>query len=182
MSSESLSRTDLPSKTEMAVAVAKDVIAQIQSREQGGAGYVAHDGIYVHTDYHFESDTGDLQQYIPDMIKGKCDVCAKGALFLSKTLLFNNVDVRRYMSRWNTGFFVDRHHYMEEDLTDVFDRANLGLIETAFERYYGHAHDRGNNPALTDRAMEFGYAHSDPKDRMIAIMTNIIDNNGHFIP
>jgi hypothetical protein len=64
-------------------------------------------------------------------------------------------------------------------LTSYFSPEQIGLIELAFER------GDGWYPADTtddDNAVEFGERYQYNTNRMKAIMQNIINNNGTFVP
>lgn len=157
------------------VAIARDVIAQVQADK-----IRACQGVYVDIEFddvipETASDLGEILG-LP-MIT--CDVCAKGALFLSKARLMDGVPLEGLAdagdsSLWITGAFTTTA------LADVFDKTNLNLIEAAFERRADMAHGSGAHEAV--RAADFGRQHLDSEPRLLAIMSNIIANAGVFRP
>ena len=89
---------------------------------------------------------------------GTCDVCARGALFLSKVRLYNDCQVAKGIT------------YGAVNLTDNTGQGgafgDLGRqLEVAFESWE-------NEPWHT--------AYPDPEDRLIALMKNVIRNKGNF--
>jgi hypothetical protein len=165
----------------MAIAVAKDVIKQLNSQKNplcaGNYGYVA-------SDYKFESDAGDLQKYVEEVQKANCRVCALGAALLSKARLFNHVPVKKISSkRYGTetfGIDVD-NETVYKGLSSVFSKAQMQLIESAYERGNFGPESRRAKDEIID-AILFGDKYVDKKERLIAIMRNLIKNEGVFIP
>jgi hypothetical protein len=69
---------------------------------------------------------------------------------------------------------------MRDVLAKWFSREQLDLIECAFERSV--TFDTGGSSYRSRvRALGFGDRYLDPRDRLEAIMQNIVDN-GRFIP
>jgi hypothetical protein len=162
-------------KAEKRVAIAKDVLIQIKK------------GISIPTkDNYFGGLSGkicnltykkeELQNILPE---SKCEVCAKGALFIADILRRDNFQIDR-----NTYLYGSDIH---RRLTDIFTRNQMDLIETAFEKNvveddneYLYIHYRKTEIAAA--AISFGSKYSTEKTRLIGIMNNIIKNNGTFIP
>lgn len=169
----------LSKKRQLAVAIAKDVIKQIKARRLriGNAGYYVNGEIPPNCGIQ----VGDqVQEHIP-LLRRKCDVCAKGAIFLSYVELKNQVT-------FLPENFHDRcgdpaHRIVDFDGADIcenlggaFSRESLDLIEMAFERC---------NLWLSDKskaAYDLGSRYKTPGKRMIAICENIIENKGVFKP
>ena len=140
---------------ERAVAVAKDVIAQLKRKAFVATPntYLFHDGDISHL-----MPEDDLRAHLAEL--GNCKVCAKGAIFLCSVRLFDQVTVGNNDSLYNSRV-----------VWDLFgDDANS--IEYAFEGW--------NDDYTPER--EFYAAHPDPKRRLIAIMQNIIEHDGRFVP
>lgn len=74
---------------------------------------------------------------------------------------------------------------MRDYLCRWFSKEQVRLIEAAFERDFSFAYhhvESGDRGEVSDAAEAFGRQHVDPKERLIAIMKNIIDNEGTFRP
>lgn len=169
------------------VALAEDVIVKLRAGQ-----IIAVTSRYVDSNNMNEAiykyDEGvELQTLLRDV--PSCEACAKGSLFLTEVMKNDNYKVSRY-----------------NDLSDIcspqiarrltmFDDNQLDLIETAYEREVimedndylmtddqdGDFHDKTTTD-VADRAIGFGEKYNDKTDRMIAIMENLIKNNGEFIP
>lgn len=99
---------------------------------------------------------------------GKCEVCAVGAMFVAKSNLFNAVKVKD----------VGDYH---EKLRQHFSETQLALIEAAFELTEGVGpYDAPE--AAANRAVAFGARYANDTRRLKAILQNIIDNGGTFVP
>jgi len=118
-----------------------------------------------------------------------CNVCALGGLFMSCTLYNNKTKLDALGSfgeASDLGDFIDRKKPISNGLDKFFSRSQLELIEQAFEGgdgYFGvgcYTHDACDD----DVRRYYTYADKYPKDddRMIAIMNNIVKNNGTFVP
>jgi len=153
------------------IAIAKDVIKSIEAKI-----YVAKMGHIVETPRSLDNRLYNtikefpLQQLIP---KYKCKVCAKGALFLSHVLLYNNYNVQGH-------FGVSNSDVSEE--VDYFTEEQMDLIEIAFEgsRWVWHS----SSITMNDETYAIQFYEKYPKEdeRLVAIMKNIITNKGKFIP
>jgi hypothetical protein len=89
----------------------------------------------------------------------QCYVCALGAVFA--------VAVERDAVECSNVFSY-REGAMRGALAPYFDFGQLRMIEAAFEEW--------------SYEKEFGDQYEDDAERMIAIMQNIIDNDGTFVP
>lgn len=162
----------------MARAVAADVLEQIKVyRIKAGRYYTFHGKNSVQGE--------DIKSAKPAVFK-KCEVCARGAMFLSRARLFNvykfpNGDPSNHFSGANA----------IADATEVdFGLNNASLIEAAFECAIQHASSEntpgydGDSKAnrLGRYAVKFGRAYRTPRTRLKAIMQNVIANKGVFRP
>lgn len=154
-----------------AIAVAKDVIKQLNKLHLSST-YVS-----IRSDKHSldEIEAKDLQEVI-DEIQKKCQVCAMGAVFLSKIRLYNGVTTQNLL-QYNTGYYRGYSPllkpFLVESLKDCFTEENLDEIERSFELWNG---------PLDNTCYQFGIKYKTKKARLRAIMKNIIKNNGVFIP
>ncbi len=156
---------------EKRVAIAKDVIQQVLARR-----YKLQNMTYV--------DTDDESQIInKEILTSKkppiCTVCAKGALVCSTVRLFNKF----------SGDSDDLFSQVEPVLRRNFGRSNGDMIEVAFEKWtlweYGNEKSRQGaclSESQANKARSFGCKHRSMRKRVIAIMKNIIANNGEFKP
>lgn len=125
---------------------------------------------------------------------GACSVCALGALFACAVESNGGLQnfwnpVVSVTAPWGGGTQGAMHTY----LAPYFDKLQLELIESAFERGSfvsiaaedGRSYDERVKEALgrAELAIKFGLkASDDPGERMAAIMRNIIANGGTFCP
>jgi hypothetical protein len=171
-------------KAEMRIEIAKDVIAQIKAKK-----YNPMQGRWVeqadgpdYDDWLFENATTckvDVRDYTNNI--NKCNVCALGSLFVSAVNKYNNVygtydSVSTYevFSSIGTG-------EKKSPLLRYFSSSQLQLIEFTFEGGIGAFYFHDNTPTVK-RAYDFHEQYSNAKDRLIAIMKNIIKNKGTFKP
>lgn len=109
--------------------------------------------------------TGSFQ----DIVKSRgfnCEVCAKGAILACTVNRKDGVTNGKVLSGFSGAT-------LSEKLGGVFSPDQLELIENAFE-------DFGRGSAVG--AHDFYIKHNSSRKRMIAIMRNIIRNDGTFIP
>lgn len=150
-------------KAQQRVAIAKDVLRTLDSgkiRPTRGV-YLKLEGKTVR-----RKDVGS--QWC-DKLKDVevCEVCAKGAIFVAAALRFNRFKISD--DRVKTSGEANR--FYDVDICDLneryFSKRQLEAIEEAFEEVLVH----------------YGaYANMSSVDAMIAIMQNIIKNNGRFVP
>jgi len=167
------------------VAVAKDVLAQIKVKK-----FRVKTGIYLGVNLSQEEGAAinDLQDLMK--IKKPCHVCARGALILSKANLYNNCPVE--MSVWgNMPYIEDTAEALSSpDEGDAFPAKLTAMAETAFEGFTnGKNHEVGCHPSveyLTAKehaaCLAFYKRYRKAEDRLVAIMRNIVKNEGRFIP
>lgn len=134
-----------------------------------------------------------------DAISKGCRVCALGACFLSYIRLYNHVSLGQLIGTYGDYVFQDEifdveYIEMMDELREVFTPAQICLIETAFEKACinddavadddDHAYDMDTHTTYdeADAARLFGEKYEEPRQRLRAIMKNIIKNDGLFIP
>jgi hypothetical protein len=141
---------------EKRVAMAKDALKWIEA-----GALVPTKGVYVNTiglDIFHKANGPDAfsedgsRKQARDVVLGACIVCAKGALLVAKAVRFNNVTVR------------DLADYSDDQLTDYFTPVQIDFMELAFE----------------NRLEPWFTTYRDDKDRLVAILQNVIRNKGEF--
>jgi hypothetical protein len=171
-------------KAEMRIAIAKDVIAQIKAKK-----YNPTNGVWVVSDCGQEYDDWlltaasscevDVQVYTKNI--NKCNVCALGSLFVSAVNKYNNVyGTFDSVSTYEVFSSIGTEE-KKSPLLRYFSSSQLQLIEFTFEGGMG-AFYFYDNSSTAERAYAFYEQYPDDKDRLIAIMKNIIKNKGIFKP
>lgn len=190
-------------KVEMRVAVAKDVIKMVKDGQ-----ITAERGSYFESNFQLhpigrlkrffkniffnrmmERAEGDLlasaslKDAIPSMLsEASCQVCARGAAFLAYVKRFNKVKI---------GQFFDSDGNVNDDKSriiskrksrELFGAKNVQFIEVAFEGDPRRCPSNRLRMAEKVRAVQFYEAIPGGDDRLIAIMKNIIANEGTFKP
>lgn len=137
------------------VEIAKDALAQIRAGkirpEKGTFGFFPHSFMEQHGAERIQTAI-DLQDF-------KCEACALGSLMIGFAYRHNDVRVRELQKSAQL-----RHN---GPLGDFFDYAQLALIEEAFEGW--------------DRGGLWYYKYANDEERLIAILENIVANNGTFV-
>lgn len=165
------------------VMIARDVINRVVS------GFYNAKSIYFSKDDITLTESSDIRTNF-EQLEG-CSVCAWGGVLLSTTLFKNRLTLHNVYRN-------DRE--ADKLLSEVFENVTLALMENAFETRTGsHAENQGLIQhggrflrkyrkklwrKQVNKAIEFGmkYEDDDKKHRLLAIMYNIISNNGVFIP
>ena len=177
-------------KIQMRVAIAKDVIAQINSKK-----LIPETGVWIYDpklgsiddhidnliDKAMEDEENDTCRFEPfnarDFTKkvNKCKVCALGSIFVSAVNLYNGVE---FTDGENAARAFDTLEF--SPLSNYFSPRELAFIETCFE---GEDSAHWTDVDGKDSAIAIAYNRSFPKakDRLISIMKNIIRNKGAFI-
>lgn len=169
------------------ISILKDVLKQINVRNVEKGKYC---------EIFLNSQKKDLYNSdLKEKIKGNeknCEVCALGSLFISKVKLYNEFVVKEsdileqysIFRKPNYGIYINPKK-IHKNLSQYFALEQLNLIESAFEniaRYervvnsYENFH-RENNCLISVRMFE----SMSPKERLIAIVKNMLDNNGVLI-
>lgn len=139
------------------VAIARDVIVQIERGE-----IKAKAGDYVST-YGYDDD-GEMVD-LP-----ACEACAIGSMFMCGLFDRGTEDVDHTSSR-----------FMVEKLSQAagFSEEQLRMMEAAFE---GDQITGLLDYEVVNKCAVFGRGTRSDKERLIAIMQNVVDNEGTFIP
>ncbi len=160
-------------KAEKRVLIAKDVLKQIKIHKfdpQSGAWFDSS-VLELHNLYDDDSAQPALLMEQPT-----CNVCALGGLFLSTIRLNNKCPVRELLeSECDLGGRISEG---DSTLNKIFSIKQLQLIEATFE-VNGGAYRASQSKY--DRVGDFYTKYPDVKDRLVAIMKNIIKNKGTFI-
>jgi hypothetical protein len=169
-------------KAEKRVAVAKDVLAQLADKKHG---YVATPGHYITPRFTLGENEvlpDGLREALPFIQSEPCEVCGLGSLILSKARLYNKMDVDDVLKE--DSFFTGKFIFsggQDSLLEDLFSITQITMIEDAFEQtetgWYGNCSE-----SKRLKAVEFGKRFDETEERLRAIMQNIIDNNGSFVP
>jgi hypothetical protein len=176
------------SKPEQRVEIAADVLEWISTKRlvpRAGTYIMVYDGPVAPENRLCTTDVEDINGY-------SCTACALGGVFA--------------LTSFRTGLSIGAaakggspiNDEMHEQLSPYFDRDQLALIECAFEQSEGFDYDLTISLEEARKARDFGvgvagalnfYKFQGPEwDRerdarvMRAIMQNIIDNGGTFIP
>lgn len=152
------------------VLVARDVLEQLASKK-----YTAEAGCYSRINASMRrANVGlkDVRRVVlkPDTV---CQCCAVGGLFLS-TVLFTNSISANFISKSDTDSRAllahPTCHAGGSVVTDVFSDQQLTSMEHSFEGW-----DKYGTPSKA-----FYLKHPDEHKRLVAIMKNLILNNGTF--
>lgn len=155
------------------VAIAKDVLARLDQMFIQTGRYIAV------VNNRFRVSPGQELQPIVDQLEANCRVCALGGMLLSFIRLFDKIksdDIESNLFNCATPTEV------YEPLSEVFEDEQLVLIEAAFEKRDGLPSMYNYTEGFLRPAVKFGYQYDDPKDRLKAIMENIVENDGEFKP
>ena len=165
--------------SEQCVTIAKDVLEQLRLGR-----YYAEQFTY----FSMPAPTAeplkpgqDLQSLILQNDR-TCAVCALGACFASAVRLSNGVALSEetisvdHSTDDNTANFGNDAVFNEK-VASYFSNRQLALIESAFEK--DDDFSRGYD---VEDAIDFGQAYEDDTDRLQAIMENIVEHEGEFVP
>lgn len=169
------------SKGEQRILIAQDVLLNLEAKR-----YHAIKQAYITNieDEYFNTNL-DIQTNFENGIKN-CGVCALGSLLLSTikykdTLTFYDI----YGSLFENGLAANL-------ITDVFSTTQLCLIEATYENwdiYHGWSADMEGisedgeviDEEIVAKIAAFNDYQNTAEESLIAIMSNIIVNNGDFI-
>lgn len=170
------------SPAEKRIMIAKDAIEQIEAGQ-----YIARQGVYLQNDDEdgknwINSGTKslygvDLQKWLEDS-DNKCRVCAKGAIFASCIRYTDDYSPETEIIKI-TRSTVGAHKEIDR-LAEYFREGQLELIEIAFEGDI--IGSRTISFAEIESAKDFYLGYGSDMKRLKAILDNIIDNGGEFIP
>ncbi len=154
------------------IIIAKDIIKLLESKVIS-----AKKRVYIKSAYLTEHRYDNMRDILPNA--PTCQVCAIGAIFYAKVAITNNHSLSEI-----DGY--DSRAALSRVLLDVFTERQMTIIEAAFEsRDYGSRMEMNDvSHGVINKALEFrkenklGSQHK----TLIAIMKNIIKNNGTFKP
>lgn len=174
------------SPTKKRVLIAQDVINSIRASQ-----YTADTGIWckLNTNKELSNQRGEqLQHLLQDTANTSCRVCALGACFTSAVKLGNDQLIDDHIVA-NHGANLsenDAPPSRNRIIKRYFTPDQSKLIELAYEQgngWYKLENVRGKEVlAISKKAVAFGRKYQDDSGRMIAIMENIVKNNGTFKP
>ena len=163
------------------------------------AGYDLNDPMTNMTQHDIDEESRSVREDFFAGLTGQCDCCALGAMFMSCTLNNNKTT----MADLDEVQFVLGEHIergtkdgaMSNGLTKFFSFAQLKLIEQAYEGgdggwsidltvnpKTGDALDELRQPTPTEaKLLAWGNKYPNDSERLVAIMTNIVKNNGTFV-
>ena len=164
------------SKQQKRIAVAKDALQQLlKGKFSPSCGNWVSSSAKTIKRYY-----GRQLRDVADEMNCKC--CQLGALFLSDVRFRSNYRVGQPNFYEDLGAGEVANPYVtsgiDDRLLEYFDNDQLRLIEIAFEKGTGRYAMQDNEQPAAD----FGRKYRSAKARMSAILTNIIDNNGTFVP
>lgn len=157
----SVKKWDTLTKEERLFRLAKDALIHINAKR-----------VNVARNYYIN---GKVDEYNKDareyLLENQCQVCAKGALLVSKILARNNVLLRDIGVQSNG--LITQHQQLIDILHDV-DRLTLDMMEIAFEgcNFY--------NFNIKEPYDEWRNRYYSDKERLVAILKRIIKNKGTF--
>jgi len=157
------------SKAKKRITIAEDVLASLKMGK-----YKAETGTYIEVNTNKDHDSLPTDsQALLRTEEVQCDVCAIGAIFASKVRKGNKCNYDLFNGNNDSSLIAN--------LKGIFNEIELRIIETAFE---GEAQSGLVKEADEEAAVswyEKNHPHNADK-RLVAIMKNIIKNNGNFIP
>ena len=167
-------------KEEVIIELAKDVIQQIKKEK-----YIAdHNWYRIETANQYDYLSGSIyDESLQEILKNKakkCSVCAIGSLFISYVRNYNEINTRDIRNS------SDQFNIIYNKLKQFFNIRQLQLIEFTYEGGEG----RWDSYQLEEEydfsteeikiAFQFHRKYTD-KDRLLAIMRNIVRNKGIFV-
>lgn len=164
------------------VEIAKDVIAALSL---GVIRPAAHSSYFYAAFKSFETaeKARDEDRELRDVFAKEelktCEVCALGALFVAKIGRLDSFKLHRE-SVSQIGSTSLHGGTIKDQLNTFFSYEQMTLIECAFEISDHHA--RSLLADVVTAATRFGEEYTNDRSRLVAIMENIIQNNGEFCP
>ena len=168
------------------VLIAEDIIAQVKAKRFKPRSGVwvqpvnASNTLDLELDHNFDGAVSVRELFLEKKIPA-CECCALGALFMSCTLYNNKTTVDDFTEEVIFDFEekIDSGTF-KNGLTRFFSRSQLKLIEAAFECGFGAF--RVADKKTMDRVAKWEEKLPNDQKRLVAIMNNIIDNKGTFVP
>jgi hypothetical protein len=167
------------------VAVAKDVIKMLNSGSidsTNRSGYLRRFDGYDFSGNKSEFDlwTKLNAEAVPlhEVIESnKCRVCALGGMLAAFVMKVDSLSVEK-------GRFDVTRDDIEKKLGEIFSFDQMDMIELTFEKTECPAfvENQIESADMRRRCHEFGIEHRSKNELLIAIMRNIIEHDGEFIP
>lgn len=173
------------SKSQICVMIAEDVLAQLKAKT-----YVPTQGCWTddkkfggfaeYCGEKFDSDdtlkTVSACDYV-NSVKN-CTVCALGSIFVSQVRLGDSIKVSSEHEAYDV---FEELYTRNSPLTRYFSDEQLMLIEACFEGAEGmYNSELGDYEGMLSGAYELQFPKD--KDRLKAIMENVVRNKGKFMP
>lgn len=158
------------------VAIAKDVLKQLK--------YIQPAHLYIDIDEDgqniLQKRIGEQLQTALPKVRKHCSVCMLGACFLSHVGLYNKFKINDMLAH----SLIDSEGDIKPLLRKSMGSENVILLESAYEMItdWGESDETPYFASLRLSAAKFGQKYYDDGERMKAIMKNVIENNGEFIP
>ncbi len=175
-----------PTKEEMRVEIAQDVLKALKTKRINAShnGYMTADDEKL-ADLASAWEEEDLEalmklsqeEYSPPKA---CDVCAIGAVFVAAVDRHDALKLSEVYKNSIDGDIGD--DLMLPYLNKWFEDSQLRLMEYAFENEFHGTNYDGPDDDVCKAAEAFYEFYDEPGDRVTAIMNNIIENKGTFIP
>lgn len=163
------------------VMIAKDVLLQLKLKK-----LIARSGVYVApgglNDWgerlNVEGAPTDFREFMvaPVTPAAQCTACALGSVFACAVKFKNEVTTLEAAEVYSDDLAIKGY------LDRIFCKEQLELVECAFERSDACADGGRHASDAAQNAVAFGRKHGSDEKRMIAIMKNIIKNEGEFVP
>lgn len=113
------------------------------------------------------SEFKDLQKILKLKQEETCEACAKGTLFAACVLNVNKVKKNEA---------IGDEKFQKRKLKKWFSPLELDMIETAFEGEEIVDSTNKITPEMREACVNFGEEFYDPKERLLAILENILEN------
>lgn len=165
------------SKKKKRIAIANDILARIAAKQ-----IVGESGVWA---IAVDPKTNDLQEHLDG--NGKCQCCALGAAICGVAFFKDQIELN----------YDDEASYGDnrDELRDIFGEKQLSLIENAFEGGDGYFNDDAYDwdseddnggdlklKPLYKKAISFGKRYNSDTSRLKAIWSNVVKNDGTFVP
>jgi len=181
-------------KAQKRVMIAQDVLAQIKAKR-----YVAESGRWVvptFSENFCNTDDYPGRESVQQLFASKeiesCNVCALGGLFMSCTNLNNHTTYDQFNDQSeDIGSLIGYEEGLSNELDVFFSKNQLTLIEIYFEDgngYFSIDNETVDTGSHFYKSIDFDHVNSFndkyqyDDDRLKAIMKNIVENNGTFVP
>lgn len=150
------------------VEIAKDVIMHLETDKilAMHSGYASIPDVFNIRKWSLDTDVRD----VINAAQHPCAVCALGAIFIADVIKRDNLSIAKYESMSGSTNVRDK-------VKDYFEDEQLSLIETAYEKTC-----MGAILPNSWEAVAFGRSIQSANERLVAIMENIIENYGTFVP